>query len=304
MEHIDFHISYNCLNRCLFCSSSSSIEKFNRYPLKIETILSLLRRKRGKGFTSVNFTGGEPTLFPGFTQLVKGTKKMGYRISVGTNGGRFKSKKFCLQIAPFLDEVYFSCHGHTSGLHNFLTANAASFAMLNRAMDNLSKFPIRFCTNTVVTKYNIDYLEETLNFIIKKKIKHVLISNLAPEGRGLRNFAELVVRLNDFKNKIHALVKIANRHEVVIRFFGLPACILGKFSCYSNDFCWDKRLNIEQDKNERLFLKKEECISPARNRVKTVKCQTCLYNEVCGGVFEEYLGKFGDEELEPFSYKD
>lgn len=300
MNKIDFHISYNCLNKCLFCSSSVSIGKFRRHPLKIETILRLLREKRRKGFTSVNFTGGEPTMVYGFSQLVKETKKMGYRIYVGTNGGRFENKKFCLEVAPFLDEVYFSCHGHTSRLHNFLTANKASFTRLNRAMDNLSKFPIRFSSNTVVTKYNFEFLDKILKFLIKKQIKQILISNLAPEGRGLKNYDKLAVRLRDFKKKIPVLVKIANKEKMIIRFFGLPACILGDLACYSNDFCWDKRLNIEQDKNKKLYLKEEQCLSPARNRVKTVKCQNCLYNEICGGVFEEYFRKFGDGELEPF----
>lgn len=113
-EHIDFHVSYRCFNQCVFCSSANSIERFRNHPLKIEEIIKLLETKKEKGFSSVNFTGGEPTLYPSFNILVRETKRLGYRVYVGTNGGRFESKKFCLEVIPFLDEVYFSCHGHVS----------------------------------------------------------------------------------------------------------------------------------------------------------------------------------------------
>lgn len=297
MEHIDFHISYRCFNKCVFCSSADSIAKYINHPLKIQDILRILKSYYKKGFRSVNFTGGEPTLFYDFSGLVKEAKALGFKIYVGTNGGGFATKRFCRAAAPFIDEVCFSYHGHTSRLHNLLTSNKESFGRLERARTNLSEFPVRFLNNTVITKYNIEHLANILNFLKNRGISQVLFSNLAPEGRGLRNYDRLVVRLASLKEKIPALIQIANRKNIVIRFFGLPACILGDFACYSNDFCWDARLNIEQDKNRKFYLKEETCFLPTRNRLKTAKCKGCIYLEICGGVFSEYLKKFGDEEL-------
>jgi len=107
-EHIDFHISYLCLNKCIFCSSADAIERFREHPLRSGDIIKLLKKKAGEGFRSVNLTGGEPTLSPAFALLVEAGKKLGYRIYVGTGGGRFEDKGFCLAAAPFLDEVCFS----------------------------------------------------------------------------------------------------------------------------------------------------------------------------------------------------
>jgi len=299
MNQLDFHISYNCFNKCIFCSSSVSIKKFRSHPISVECILKLLREKNKQGFTSVNFTGGEPTLVTGFIRLLKETKKIGYRIYVGTNGGNFADGKFCRETVGFLDEVCFSCHGHIPRLHNFLTFNKQSFTRLEKAMDNLSKFTVRFSSNTVVNKYNFDYLDKILEFLMKKQIKQALISNLAPEGRGLENYDKLAVRLMDFKKKIPALVKSADKENFIIRFFGLPACILGRFACCSNDFSWDERLTIEQERKKIFFLKQEPCLLPTRGRVKTVKCRSCLYGKICGGIFEEYFKKYGDGELAP-----
>lgn len=301
MEHIDFHISYRCPNKCIFCSAAGPIKRFKAHPLRIADIFAVLAEKRRQGFGSVNFTGGEPTLISSFPSLVKKTKSLGYRIYVGTNGGRFIEKDFCAETAPFLDEVCFSAHGHTAGLHNSLTKNNKSFERLQRAMDNLSKFAtVYFSSNTVITKYNFGSLEKILGFLIKKSVKRALFSNLAPEGRGLEDYDRLAVRLNDLKNSIPRLVKISDKAGIIIKFFGLPACVLNGSACYSNDFCWDARLNIEQDRDKRFYLRAEACHFPDRGRSKTKRCRDCFYTGVCGGIFEEYLRRFGDGELRPF----
>ena len=49
-----------------------------------------------------------------------------------------------------------------------------------------------------------------------------------------------------------------------------------------------------------FFLKEERCLLPIRGRIKTAKCRSCLYGKICGGIFEEYFKRFGDEELLPF----
>ncbi len=297
--HLDFHISYTCLNKCLFCSSADSIEKFNNHPLKLEDILMVLEKKKKKGFKSVNFTGGEPTLFKKFPELVRETKNLGYRIYVGTGGGKFEKSEFVRKTAPFIDEVCFSFHGHNSSLHNFHTQNADSFERLEKAVRNLLKFPIRFSSNTVITKYNLPYLDKILEFLAKLGVEQSMLSNLAPEGRGLKNYSDLAVRLSDLRKKIPNLVKIAEKKNVILRFFGLPLCLLGEYASYSNDLHWDERINIEQAKKGNQFYLKEEKAKITRSRIKTEKCNSCSYNKICGGVFDKYYKMFGDGELTP-----
>jgi len=297
IEQIDFHISYRCPNKCIFCSSADVIARYRNRPLKIEDIIAKIREKRGEGFKKINFTGGEPTVFTSFACLAKEAKRLGYRVYVGTNGGRFADTKFCAGTASFLDEVCFSCHGHTAALHDRLAASKGAFVRLTKAMDNLAGFPISFSSNTVITRYNIDHLDKIMDILIGRKIKHILISNVAPEGRGLKNLSRIAVTLTKIREKIPSLASIADKNDTVVRFFGIPACILGDFACRSNDFCWDTRLNIEQDNDGRSFLKEEVCALPVRGRIKTARCRGCLYEHVCGGIFKAYFERFGDDEL-------
>jgi MoaA/NifB/PqqE/SkfB family radical SAM enzyme len=283
----------------VFCSSSDAIGRFHRQPLALDPILTLLKEKKKKGFTSVHFTGGEATLVPFFTELAQETRKMGYSIRVGTNGGRFSEKKFCSQVAAYLDEVCFSIHGHSAKEHNMIVKTQGSFSNLSRALAWLSDYPIRIFSNTVISRLNFNSLEKIETFLLKKKIKHMLFSNLAPEGRGLRDYQALAVRLSEIKTKIPVLIKKANAHKSIIRFFGMPACILGDFACYSNDFYWDERLTLELAAGKKNYVKEERCMRPTRKRIKTAVCRCCLYKSVCGGIFEHYYSLYGDKELEP-----
>ena len=231
--------------------------------------------------------------------LDRETKKWGYKIYIGTNGAGFANRDFCRKVAPFIDEACFSVHGPTPALHNFHTKNKASFANLNKALQNISAFPVTLSSNTVITKYNFPHLEKIISFLASKKIKQSLFSNLAPEGRGLANYKKLAARLSDIKKKVPGLVNLANNDKIILRFFGLPACVLGDYATHSNDFFWDARLNIEQaGDDKRFFIKQEKAYFPSRGRIKTQKCRACFYKNICGGVFRAYYNIFQDQELQ------
>jgi len=299
MQHIDFHISYRCVNKCIFCSSYDSIAQFKERPLGYEKIIRILKTK-SKQFRSVNFTGGEPTMLSFLPRLLEEAKGLGYQIYVGTNGAGFAENEFCRKAAPFIDKVSFSFHGYNKKLHDFHTARRGSFDNLNKALSNLSRYPLYFMSNTVITRYNFPHLKEILSFLAAKKIKQVLFSNLAPEGKGLENYKLLTVKLGDIKEKAAALAELANRKDIVLRFFAVPACILRDYAAHSNDFYWDERLNIEQAKEKgKVIIKEEKAIFPSRRRIKVEKCKACLYFNICAGVFEAYYNMFGDSELEP-----
>jgi len=298
-DHIDFHISYQCNNKCIFCSSAEAIREFKNHPLKLKNIVAILK-KRKKDFKGINFTGGEPTLYPYFKELVKTAKNFGYKIYIGSNGGRFSDKNFCRETAPFINEICFSVHGHNSRLHNFHTKNSRSFENLDKAFDNVSDYKIALFSNSVITRYNFPHLKKIFMFLASKKIKQALFSNIAPEGDGLKNYKKLTVKLADIKKTVPQLVELADQKNIVLRFFGIPLCILGKYATYSNDFFWDARMNIEQVGPEnKHFIKEEKAYLPERKRIKTEKCHKCFYKKICGGVFEEYYKNFGDQELKP-----
>lgn len=297
MEHMDFHISYRCTNQCLFCSSAGSLRRFRAHPLDYEKIISVLKKKKGE-FSSVNFTGGEPSLLPFLPRLVREAKALGYRIYIGTNGAGFADRDFCRKTAPYIDQICFSLHGPDAAVHDLHTGRKGSFALLKKAMDHFSEFDSFRMSNTVMTRHNFVHLEKILALLSSGRIRQALLSNLAPEGRGLKNYRKLAVRLEDIRQSARRLASLARRKHIILRFFGVPACVLGEHTSLSNDLFWDPRLNLElAEIKDRFVIRKEKAQSPVRNRVYTGKCARCSFRGICGGVFKEYVRVFGDDGL-------
>lgn len=300
MNRLEFHISYACVNDCVFCSESDRMERFKKYPVSFLEIKKVLAAKRKAGFEFVNFTGGEPTLHPNFIEIVKFAKRIGYRTYIGTNGVMLARRDFCEKAAPFLDEISLSIHGYNSLTHDALTKRRGAFDDIKCAMKNLAelKFKNKFA-NVVATRKNSAYLEKILIFLIKNNFKQILFSNTAPEGKGLKNFKELEVKINDWKKIVPKLKKISENSSIPIRFFGLPICALKDAVSLSNDIYWDARTTIEKsfDKKRRIVLMETKDLIPDRNRAKFSDCENCPYQKLCFGVFKEYVKNFGQSEL-------
>lgn len=304
MNRLEFHISYKCLNNCRFCSEHDQLEKFAGQFVPKGIIYEKLKQFSQRGFNHITFTGGEPTHHPYFIEILQSAKELGYKTYVTTNGGLFSLNKFTRQALPYLDEICFSVHGHNAKLHNFFTRNEGSFNKLCKALANVEgeKRDIGGFANVVITKYNFGSLMKIIDFISRyKKITQVLLSNFAPEGNGLHNFKELVVPMDIIKEKIEEISHFAKRKSLVIRYFGLPLCVLGKHKITSNDLWWSPRTTIEKwSEGDKVFLKKTLSYKPVRKRIKPSMCRLCSEQKNCGGIFKRYYQEFGGHELEPF----
>lgn len=301
MQRLEFHVSYDCPNNCIFCSEKDQLDKFRGQFVEKKSIINNLQRFSARGFKHITFTGGETTLHPDIIDLVRLAKQLGYKTYISSNGGLFSSNKFCKKIIPHLDEICFSVHGHNAKIHNLLTNNGSSFSKVNKALINLenSQSEVFGFINIVITKHNFPFIDEIINFISQyKKIKQVLVSNIAPEGGGLNDFINLTVPLKEIQEKVPFLVESSRKKFLNIRFFGLPLCMLDGYEIYSNDIYWSSRTTLERwGKGDKVILKKTLSQDPSRKRIYVEKCNGCIKRGLCGGIFEKYVDEFGDEEI-------
>ena len=102
-----------------------------------------------------------------------------------------------------------------------------------------------------------------------------------------------------FKSIIPEWLDFAEKNNLIIRFFGLPICVLGDNYIYSNDLTYDARMTYELGvANDEIILKpKKNDIS--RRRQKLPQCQQCNFKDLCGGIFTKYFEIKGDKEIKP-----
>jgi MoaA/NifB/PqqE/SkfB family radical SAM enzyme len=302
MERLELHLTYVCPEKCVFCSEEHRMQKYKKFPVTWGRVAKTLRLHASRGVKNVHFTGGEPTIHPKFVSVLRLAKKLGLRTSIGTIGTMLSKEKFALEALPFLDEALFSLHGHLSEIHDPLTQREGSFERVVKAIKMTRKikpsFPVFI--NTVLTRQNIETLPETISFAEELGATLIIVSNTTPEGAGADVYADLAVPLEDLKRIIPQAAE--RTKDSVLRFFGMPMCLMGKYDSWSNDLHWDPRVTVEWgSKPGKIVFDGLYSWTPARKREHVDECQTCTRKAVCMGVFDLYIQKWDTSALERYA---
>lgn len=213
-----------CNARCLFCLDGSN-QNGNLLPAKevrAKLKAGLLKGKKNRAILS----GGEASIHPQFSDLIRCAKNMGYdRVQTITNGIRFGDQQFCdTCIQSGLGEITFSLHGHTAKLHDLLTGIPGSF---DQALIGLryikKKYPeIIVNIDICVNKINVKYLAEIIKFFLRKGIFEFDLLQIIPFGRAFgANRKQLFYepkRAYPYLRKAWALARLPGTHIFTNRF--------------------------------------------------------------------------------------
>ncbi|MBT3220699.1 MAG: radical SAM protein [Proteobacteria bacterium] len=300
MRRLELHLTYVCGGRCVFCSEAHRMVRYRQFPMTWGQVATVLRKHARRGVTNLHLTGGEPTLHPHFVDTIRLAKKLGMKTSLGTLGGRLSHEAFAREAAPWLDEGLFSLHGPTAEVHNRAAGRKKSFARVIGAMELMPRLNRSFdvFVNTVVTRWNVDELGQTVALADSLGAKLIVVSNLAPEGRGEDRYAELAVPFAKLSRVLPLAAQEAKR--AVVRFFGVPMCVLGDARHLSNDLFWDPRVTVEwATMPQKVVLQDQYNWHPFRRRLWVDECAECELKGVCAGVFDKYAELWSTKDLKP-----
>lgn len=304
IRRLEFHISYECNNHCLFCSETRELEGPEAGYVETEKIFKALEICRIRGYEHLTLTGGEPTGHPDIIPILEKAKSLGYVIYIGTNGSRTADKNFAGELAGWVDEISFSLHGPDANTHDSITGRPGSFEGILSSIRNLAgtdKGKIKGFANIVAIRHNADRLRYTIKLLSGLPfIRQVMISNAAPEGRAEEHYSELNISLDDWPDLAKEIWDASRQAGLTLRFFGIPACILPD-PMLSNDLYWTPRTTWEKrgtGQSERLI--RTDSLKPDRKRSHLPVCAPCSLAGLCGGIFNmQQMGNMVKEIIRP-----
>ena len=301
MERLELHLTYTCPERCLFCSEDHRMDRYKQFPVTWARVATVLRMHAQNGVRNIHITGGEPTIHPRFIDVLRLSKKLGMRTSVGTIGTMLSRPDFAQRALPFLDEALFSIHGPSAEVHDKMAGRVGSFQRVTTAFRNARAHSPRFgaYVNTVVTRHNVDHLPDTVAMADEMGAKLIVISNTTPEGAAFDQYAKLAVPLAKLREVVPKVM--AKKPKAIVRFFGIPVCQLGEHAMTSNDLHWDPRVTVEWgSKPGKVVFDGIFSWKPDRKRLRTDACEKCDWKGVCMGIYEEYT-RLWPEDLDQLS---
>jgi len=176
-------ITRSCNNRCEFCLDSGAL---GGGPIPGPEVRARLRQGRDEGYTRLILSGGEATTHPEFLDFVAYGREIGYSwIQVISNGRMFAYEKFATQaVENGLREATLSLHAHTEELFERLTGAKGAFKQAIRGLVNLKRLGTVVSVDIVLTRLNLPYLREIMEFYMRLGVMEFDLLHLIPFGRG------------------------------------------------------------------------------------------------------------------------
>lgn len=260
-------VNNQCNNHCLYCLY---LNKGLLQP-SFESIMAEITDKEQDG---IEFYGGEPTIRSDLVSILWTAKKKGFRrIKLTTNGRAFSDIHFLQSIISAGGNIFeIKLWGSTSHLHDSITRVHGSFIETLRGLDNLTnlleeKF---ICIRIPVCEQNYLDLENTVAMILGFGINRIILSYADPNLL----FRKAMIHI---KNAIN--IAILNRIWILTE--GLPFCIMNGLEPHILEIYsgWN-------NSDRRSFQRHKNCIN-------------CIFRELCPGIPNDYLKRFGEDEFLP-----
>jgi MoaA/NifB/PqqE/SkfB family radical SAM enzyme len=306
-----------CNNNCIFCMEE---DRDGRYVTNSATTDETVRwiLKNAPDCEEVCFTSGEPTTNKRLPLWVKMARQHGVpTVSVMTNGRALSYARYTkMLVAAGMNKFYVSIHGHTKRLHEGLTRTPESFEQTVAGLDvvaGLKRHGVGLHTSTVITHRNLPHLGEIYRFLRSHGVDQVVFNVMQANGRADTYFERLFPTYTDIARAFEAFLREQHRYESQVMAFlvDIPLCTTESIPDFNRGYV-ESYVHFEPEasaalrpdgtgrtgRDGELVQIRRSDLDDAERR-KRDDCRRCRYDDVCEGVWGNYLRRYGWNEFVP-----
>jgi MoaA/NifB/PqqE/SkfB family radical SAM enzyme len=178
---MDLILTYRCQNRCEHCYN----EPRDLKELTVDQWKMIISKLWKIGIPHIVFTGGEPTLYPGLSDLIIKSEEFGQVTGLVTNGRNLRKPGFLKElIAKGLDHVQITVLSHREELHDMLVGEKGAWKETMEGLKIAVLEDVYLTTNTTIMRSNAPEIEETMRFLISLGVKHIAFNGIIRSGGG------------------------------------------------------------------------------------------------------------------------
>ncbi len=301
---LELQLGHLCNNRCVFCVSGQQTARGLATPAPAAPALAQLREARQQGVRQVTLLGGEPTLQPGFFEVLAGAAALGFdEIVVFTNGVKTARAAFVDQvIAAGAGRVHWrlSFQGATREAHDRTTGKPGSFDRLRATLGHLHERRQPISVNLCVVQSNADSLPALAALLVPFGVRQVHLDMMRPLDAGERSDDELASSLPRYPDLAAPLAATTGAFPpgFDVNVGNLPHCAApGVWPFIHHDGEPTTMLVANGDRKPARPL--DKYLTKRRDKRHLPGCSRCAFAPRCSGVFETYLRLYGDSGFTP-----
>ena len=285
----DLKIGFSCNNNCVHCVVADKRPSGN---LDIPHLMKVIEKIPCN--EPVQITGGEPTVYSYLPSLLKTCREMGHETFIQTNGTGFSDSSFLEECAPYINHIHIAIHSCSAEVHDRIVQSKGMWDKTMQGWANIRAKGIECSTQTVLSKYNINTLYDTFDFI-QKVAPGTQMSMTYPHfmGNAYRNREEVAFRYKDYADEIQKTLK-KFKDNVFVE--AIPLCYLHPYTdvCRQDGVILQGAIRDGVDFSSSLDKVNYNMLDLKDHR-KGPLCKRCIYNDECIGVWKEYIEMFGNK---------
>ncbi|WP_147533216.1 TIGR04053 family radical SAM/SPASM domain-containing protein [Bacillus marasmi] len=173
-----------CQLNCLHCRAEAQYRRDPR-ELSFEEGKNLIDQIKELNNPMLVFTGGDPLEREDVFDIAKYAVDKGVRVSMTPSATPNVTKEAIQKAKEVgLSRWAFSLDGPTAEIHDHFRGTSGSFALTMERIKYLHELEIPIQINTVISRYNIDHLEEMARLVEELECVLWSVFFLVPTGRG------------------------------------------------------------------------------------------------------------------------
>lgn len=173
-----------CQLKCLHCRAEAQYRRDPR-ELSFEEGMALIDQIMEMNNPMLVFTGGDPLMRQDVFDIAEYAVKKGVRVSMTPSATPNVTKEAIEKAKQVgLARWAFSLDGPNAEIHDHFRGTSGSFDLTIERIKYLHELEIPVQINTVISRYNIDYLEEMAQVVEELKCVLWSVFFLVPTGRG------------------------------------------------------------------------------------------------------------------------
>jgi radical SAM protein with 4Fe4S-binding SPASM domain len=204
---VDIALTYGCNNQCPHCYNEAGRLPMPSLPL--ENWYQVLDRVAELGIPHVILTGGEATLHPDFTHVVRYADGLGLVVGLNSNGRYLGNQSFMQEIAEAgLNHVQVTLGSCYPEVHNAVMGVKA-FDQTVKGIQTAIRSGVHVITNTTLLRSNMGHVDEIVEFIYDLGIRTFAMNGMIYSGGGFFNpnairteeLPPLIARIRDLADR-------------------------------------------------------------------------------------------------------
>lgn len=272
--------TYKCNNRCPMCGvfnqKKDSDWKYSVDELKVE-----IESKKIESGDIVIISGGEPTIYQHFFDLLSVLNEIGARITIFSNGRAFKSLKFVEELRKYnYENLLIPLFGSKSYIHDKITGSEGSYDDTIKGLKNLERYELSYSVKSVVMKDNYTDLEKWAEMVTENfaNARMISIHGLHLQGEANKIASDLYVRHDVISSYVEKALDILDKegHKYKIGISAFPLCTI--------DPVYWKYNMLSDIQDYTLIANDSNDIKETNHRnymIKPEVCQQCRVNGQC-----------------------